>query len=118
MDIFNFLSALSRSDDESDPYVVHKRALYRLSGSPDDALPTIVAMTVTEQSHGDYLIVYAADAFGGVNDFLVASRSCCCQELADVLERLKDEPQSTCGSGELPQYVVKWLQEVGCESNG
>ena len=37
MDIFNFLSALSRSDDESDPYVVHKRALYRLSGSPDAA---------------------------------------------------------------------------------
>ena len=114
MDIFNFLAALARSEDESDPYVVHRRAMYQLSQCDPKMSELDLAQKITCDSQGDFLVLYAADAFGGVKDFLVASRTCDCTELHALLQQLTDEPQSTCGSGELPHYVKQWLKGVGC----
>lgn len=110
-----FIAALMLDDSESRPIVIHERAFYRLSQySKREFSPEELAEKLTAELGGDYCVVYAANAMGPSedfrsSDFLVFSPNVDLNALAECLATLCDEPFSSCGSGECPEYVNEWI---------
>jgi hypothetical protein len=110
-----FIAALMLDDSESRPIVIHERAFYRLSRhSKREYAPEELAEKLTAGLGGAYCVVYAANAMGPSedfrsSDFLVFSPNVDRKALAECLSTLCDEPFSSCGSGECPEYVNSWI---------
>lgn len=115
MSLKTFIAALMLDDSESRPILIHERAFYRLSQySKRDYPPEELAEKLTAELGGDYCVVYAANAMGPSedfrsSDFLVFSPNVNLKSLAECLATLCDEPFSSCGSGECPEYVNEWI---------
>lgn len=115
MSLKQFIAALMIDDSESRPIVIHERAFYRLSEySKREVSPEELAEKLTAELGGNYCVVYAANAMGPSedyrsSDFLVFSQNVNLAALAECLETLRDEPFSSCGDGECPEYVNEWI---------
>lgn len=109
-----FISALMLDESESRPIVIHSRAIYRLTGASRSVEPEELAEQLTKSMDGRYCLLFAANAMGPEDkfkssDFLVASRNVDPKAMHSCLETLCDEPFSSCGSGECPEYVKDWV---------
>lgn len=115
MSLKDFIAALMIDDSESRPIVIHERAFYRLSQySKREYPPEELAEKLTADLGGQYCVVYAANAMGPAedyksSDFLVFSPNVSLKALTECLDTLCDEPFSSCGSGECPEYVNEWI---------
>lgn len=109
MTLKTMLCALEQTVEEGAPFLVHARTLYNMSKmdrSKVSQCDLAASLTATLE---DYLVLYAADAYGATEDFVVFPSTTDANKVHAVIAELMDEPSSSCGDGTVPDWVEEWI---------
>lgn len=110
MTLNTMLRALEQTVNEGDPFLVHARTLYHMSTIPPTTSRTDFAYALTK-SLRDYLVLYAADAYGATEDYVVFPKTVTADKVHEVIAVIKEEPNSSCGDGSVPDWVEEWIDD-------
>ena len=111
MTLKTMLCALEQTVDEGVPFLIHARTLYNMSKIERSKTPPLDLAAALTEALGDYLILYAADVYGATEDFVVCHSGTTPDKIHEVIYAIKEDPQSSCGDGAVPDWVEDWINE-------